>query len=221
MDSQFGSLKIVLIGEAGVGKTSIISQFIEQTFQGEIESSVGSTLGTKSLVIGGNKLLKLEIWDTAGQEKYRSLTTMFYKDADAAILVYDITRKDSFEQIQEYWAVQVKESASSDIILVLCANKSDLIKQENVNEEEARNYAKELGAIFCSTSAKNDYGISDLFIQIAKKYSGNDDITIKNDNDDIPVNENEIQNERSKKRGSVRITGIEKNKKEEKKKKCC
>ena len=221
MDSQFGSLKIVLIGEAGVGKTSIISQFIEQTFQGEIESSVGSTLGTKSLIIGGNKLLKLEIWDTAGQEKYRSLTTMFYKDADAAILVYDITRKDSFEQIQEYWAVQVKESASSDIILVLCANKSDLIKQENVNEEEARNYAKELGAIFCSTSAKNDYGISDLFIQIAKKYSGNDDITIKNDNDDIPVNENEIQNERSKKRGSVRITGIEKNKKEEKKKKCC
>ena len=114
-----------------------------------------------------------------------------------------------------------QESASSDIILVLCANKSDLIKQENVNEEEARNYAKELGAIFCSTSAKNDYGISDLFIQIAKKYSGNDDITIKNDNDDIPVNENEIQNERSKKRGSVRITGIEKNKKEEKKKKCC
>ena len=215
------SLKIVLLGEAGVGKTSIISQFVDQSFQEGIESSSGGTFSSKTLVVGNNKILKLEIWDTAGQERYRSLTTMFYKEANAAVLVYDITVKESFEQIQEYWANQVKESGPSNIILVLCANKSDLINQEKVDEEEARNYAKEIGAIFCSTSAKNDYGITDVFIQIAKKYSGNDDIRVQKDNEDIPMGENENEIERNKKRGSIKITNANINKKEEKKKKCC
>ena len=105
--------------------------------------------------------------------------------------------------------------------MVLCANKSDLINQEKVDEEEARNYAKEIGAIFCSTSAKNDYGITDVFIQIAKKYSGNDDIRVQKDNEDIPMGENENEIERNKKRGSIKITNANINKKEEKKKKCC
>ena len=134
MNSPIESLKIVLLGEAGVGKTSIISQFVEQTFQEDIQSSAGGTFSSKTCVYGNNQILKLEIWDTAGQERYRSLTTMFYKEANAAVLVYDITRKQSYEQIQEYWSNQIKESAPSDIILMLCANKSDLINQEKVYE---------------------------------------------------------------------------------------
>ena len=221
MNSPIESLKIVLLGEAGVGKTSIISQFVEQLFQEDIQSSAGGTFSSKTCIYGNNQILKLEIWDTAGQERYRALTTMFYKEANAAVLVYDITRKESYEQIQEYWSNQIKESAPSDIILMLCANKSDLINQEKVDEGEARKYANELGAMFCSTSAKNDYGITDLFLQIAKKYTGSDNVRIKNDNEDIPVVENTNQVERVNKRGSVKITNAKPDPKVEKKKKCC
>jgi small GTP-binding protein len=221
MNSPIESLKIVLLGEAGVGKTSIISQFVEQLFQEDIQSSAGGTFSSKTCIYGNNQILKLEIWDTAGQERYRALTTMFYKEANAAVLVYDITRKESYEQIQEYWSNQLKESAPSDIILMLCANKSDLINQEKVDEGEARKYATELGAMFCSTSAKNDYGITDLFLQIAKKYTGSDNVRIKNDNEDIPVVENTNQVERVNKRGSVKITNAKPDPKVEKKKKCC
>ena len=104
---------------------------------------------------------------------------------------------------------------------MLCANKSDLINQEKVDEGEARKYATELGAMFCSTSAKNDYGITDLFLQIAKKYTGSDNVRIKNDNEDIPVVENTNQIERVNKRGSVKITNAKPDPKVEKKKKCC
>ena len=221
MNSPIESLKIVLLGEAGVGKTSIISQFVEQLFQEDIQSSAGGTFSSKTCIYGNDQILKLEIWDTAGQERYRALTTMFYKEANAAVLVYDITRKESYEQIQEYWSNQLKESAPSDIILMLCANKSDLINQEKVDEGEARKYANELGAMFCSTSAKNDYGITDLFLQIAKKYTGSDNVRIKNDNEDIPVVENTNQVERVNKRGSVKITNAKPDPKVEKKKKCC
>lgn len=221
MNSPIESLKIVLLGESGVGKTSIISQFIEQQFQEDIQISAGGTFSSKVCIYGNNQILKLEIWDTAGQERYRSLTTMFYKEANGAILVYDITRKESFEQIKEYWSVQLKESAPSDIIVILCANKSDLINQERVDEGEARNFAQEMGAIFCSTSAKNDYGITDLFIQIAKKYTGCDNVRIKKDNEDLTEFENIDQTEKDIKRGSVKITSVKNNLATENKKKCC
>ena len=183
------SFKVVLVGESGVGKTSIITQFIDQTFQEDQQSTTGGTFSTKSVICDGGKILKFEIWDTAGQEKYRSLTKMFYKDANAAVMVYDVTRKDSFEELKNYWASQIKESSPENIILAIAANKSDLIEQEVVDEENARNFAKEIGAIFVSTSAKNSEGINSLFEEIAKKYTGASKITIKEDGDDQPVEE--------------------------------
>ena len=107
--SKVEYFKIVLIGECGVGKTSIITQFIEHNFQKDQESTTGVTFSTKSVICDNGKVLQFEIWDTAGQERYRSLTKMFYKDANAAILVYDITHKDSFEEIKNYWANQLKK----------------------------------------------------------------------------------------------------------------
>ncbi len=183
------SFKVVLVGESGVGKTSIITQFIDQTFQEDQQSTTGGTFSTKSVVCDGGKILKFEIWDTAGQEKYRSLTKMFYKDANAAVMVYDVTRKDSFEELKNYWASQIKESSPQNIILAMAGNKSDLIEQEVVDEEEARNFAKEIDAIFVSTSAKNSEGINSLFEEIAKKYTGSSKITIKEEGDDQPVEE--------------------------------
>ena len=177
------SFKVVLVGESGVGKTSIITQFIEQTFQEDIQSTTGGTFSTKSVVCDGGKILKFEIWDTAGQEKYRSLTTMFYKDANAAVMVYDVTRKESFEEIKNYWSNQIKDNSPENIILAIAANKSDLIEKETVDEGEARNFAKELNAIFVTTSAKSSEGINSLFEEIAKKYSGATNITIKEEED--------------------------------------
>ena len=205
------SFKVVLVGESGVGKTSIITQFIDQTFQEDQQSTTGGTFSTKSVICDNGKTLKFEIWDTAGQERYRSLTKMFYKDANAAVLVYDITRKDSFEELQNYWSQQIKESSPPNIILAIAANKSDLINQEAVEEEKAREFANELGAIFVSTTATTVESINELFIEIAKKYTNATDIKIKGDddgqdqaeekNDNVKLSKDKANEKKEKKRG--------------------
>jgi small GTP-binding protein len=205
------SFKVVLVGESGVGKTSIITQFIDQTFQEDQQSTTGGTFSTKSVICEGGKILKFEIWDTAGQEKYRSLTTMFYKDANAAVMVYDVTRKESFDEIKNYWSNQIKENSPENIILVIAGNKSDLIEQETVDEEEARNFAKELNAIFISTSAKSSEGINSLFEEIAKKHTGSTNITIKEDDGEEP------QAEEQKNTVKIEKGGKKQDKKEKKK----
>ena len=207
------SFKVVLVGESGVGKTSIITQFIDQTFQEDQQSTTGGTFSTKSVICEGGKILKFEIWDTAGQEKYRSLTTMFYKDANAAVMVYDVTRADSFEEIKNYWSNQIKDNSPENIILAIAANKSDLIEQETVDEGEARNFAKELNAIFISTSAKSSEGINSLFEEIAKKHTGSTNITIKEDDGEEP------QAQEQKNNGALKIENL--GNKKPKKKGCC
>ena len=109
--------KVVLLGESGVGKTSIIARFINNTFQDNIISTTGASYAGKAITFSElqGRTAKFEIWDTAGQEKYRSLTKIFYKDAGIAILVYDITRRETFEEIQKYWYHQIKESAPKNI----------------------------------------------------------------------------------------------------------
>ena len=111
------SCKVVLLGESGVGKTSIISRFINNVFGENIISTTGASYAGKTMAFDEfeGKAIKFEIWDTAGQEQYRSLTKIFYKDAAAAILVYDITRKDSFLELKNYWYDQVKETAPKNI----------------------------------------------------------------------------------------------------------
>ena len=210
--SDIESFKVVLVGESGVGKTSIITQFIDQTFQEDQQSTTGGTFSTKSVKCGNNKTLKFEIWDTAGQERYRSLTKMFYKDANAAVLVYDITRKDSFEQLKSYWAEQIKE-CPENIIVVIAANKNDLIQKEEVDEEEARKFASDLGAIFVGTSAKQVESINSLFIEIAKKYTGSEQIEIKDEDDPAQAKVEENKND------SMRLNA--KTATEKKKKKFC
>ena len=109
------SCKVVLIGESGVGKTSIISRYTSNIFKSQLMSTLGGNFVTKTEIMEDeNKTIKFEIWDTAGQEKYRSLAKVFYKDASVCILVYDITRKSSFEQLKEYWIKEIKEYAPKD-----------------------------------------------------------------------------------------------------------
>ena len=116
-DDGAQTCKVVLLGESGVGKTCIIARFINNTFEENLISTTGASYAGKTMTFDEyeGKSIKFEIWDTAGQEKYRSLTKIFYKDAGAAILVYDITRKESFEEIQKYWINQIKDFTPKNI----------------------------------------------------------------------------------------------------------
>ena len=107
--------KVVLLGESGVGKTCIINRFINDSFSEDEKSSAIPTFTVKIMKFEDGKNIKFEIWDTAGQEKYRALNKLFYTDARVAILVYDITKKNTFEEIQKYWYNQIKEFAAKDI----------------------------------------------------------------------------------------------------------
>lgn len=170
-EEGLSSCKVVLLGESGVGKTCIISRFINNIFDDNSISTNGASYAGKSMDFPDyGKSIKFEIWDTAGQEKYRALTRIFYKDAAAAILVYDITRKESFEEIKNYWYGQIIDYAPKEIVIGIAANKSDLFDREQVTEEEAREYAKSIGAIFRLTSAMTAGGIEDLFDCVGKKY---------------------------------------------------
>ena len=148
MTDKGNSCKVVLLGESGVGKTCIISRYVNNTYDEKSETTNGASYASKIIELEQYKQsLRFDIWDTAGQEKYRSLTKIFFKDATAAILVYDITRKQSFDEIKNYWYKQLIECAPSDIVVGLAGNKADLFDREQVNEDAAKAFAKEIKAI--------------------------------------------------------------------------
>ena len=205
------SVKVVLIGESGVGKTSIISQFTKGIFNPDLMSTNGATFSTKKKEFKeSNKILSFEIWDTAGQEKYRSLAKMFFKDAAVALIVYDVTSKKSFEEIKEYWMDLVKENGPKKVIMYIVGNKIDLSEKEVVNEDEARAFAENENVNFWLTSAKNSTGIDELFNEIGNQYlspdfNNNEEIKQRKmrKNEVTKVNkENALQNNKnSKKQG--------------------
>ena len=202
-DENAKSVKVVLLGESGVGKTCIIARFINNTFENNIMSTTGASYAGKTTAFEefGGKCIKFEIWDTAGQEKYRALTKIFYKDAGVAILVYDITRKESFDELKDYWYNQIKECAPKNIVIGIAANKCDLYDNEQVSEDEARNFANEIGAVFKLTSASTNQGIEDLFKGVGCKvldpnYSS-DDAEKKNK---IVLNDDKDKNKNTKKK---------------------
>jgi Ras-related protein Rab-22 len=163
--------KVVLVGESAVGKTCIISRFISGAFDSNVSSTNGASYASKNVQYDKlGKNLLLDVWDTAGQEKYRALTKFFYKDAKVAILVYDITRYDTFKSIKEFWYEQVKENGPKNIVIGIAGNKCDLYEKEDVNENEAREFAASIGAIFALTSAQNNSGINELFRDVGNKY---------------------------------------------------
>jgi len=169
--SKVPGCKVVLLGDSGVGKTCIITRFVSSSFEANINSTNGASYCTKMVKyeeLGKNLLL--DVWDTAGQEKYRSLTKYFYKDAAVVILVYDITRKVSFDNMQNYWYNQLLENCGKDIVLGIAGNKCDLFESEEVDEKEAREFADKIGAIFELTSAQNNTGITEIFEQVGHKY---------------------------------------------------
>ena len=164
------SVKVVLLGESGVGKTSIINQFISKKFNPKMSTSVSAQFTSKIMEFPEQKrTLRFDIWDTVGQEKYRSLTKIFYKDAKIIIFVYDITTEYSFNALQTYWYTETVDNTDGEPIYAVCANKYDLYDKAVVKTEDGKKFADKIKAIFQNTSAKSDTGINILFENLGKK----------------------------------------------------
>ena len=165
------SCKVVLVGDTGVGKTCIIQRYVNNNYEENVESTVASTYTYKVLNFPNyNKSISFDIWDTAGQEIYRALAKNFYLNAAIGVLVYDIKRQSSFDSIKNYWYDQLKESGEENMIFAVVGNKCDLFNEEEVDEEEAKKFAKSIGAIFKLTSCKESIGIDELFSECGKRY---------------------------------------------------
>jgi len=174
-NSEELSIKIVLVGEAGVGKTSIIGSYFDKPLKTYITTN-SPIENFRDIELNGKKI-SLSIWDTAGQEVFRSLNKLFYQDANIIIIVYSIDDEHSFEEIKNYWMDDVKEKGSENKVIAIFGHKSDLYLNEEVNEEEAREYAEKNAAKFFLTNSTQDgiKGIQDNIDTLIKMYFKNFD----------------------------------------------
>ena len=167
---EIPEIKIILLGDSAVGKTSIIKRFNENTFNADEASSV--TMSHVDQIVNiNNKKYKLNIWDTIGQEQYRSISKLFLNGTKIAILVYSIENKKSFESLN-YWFSICKDEFGDDIILGVCGNKIDRYLDQEVPSEEGRNFANDKNALFVEVSAKEDkIFIKKFFLSLVEMYA--------------------------------------------------
>ena len=159
--------KLVLLGESAVGKSSLVLRFVKGQFHEYQESTIGAAFLSQTVCLD-DTTVKFEIWDTAGQERYHSLAPMYYRGAQAAIVVYDITNQDTFARAKT-WVQELQRQASPTIVIALAGNKADLASKRMVEYEEAQAYAEENQLLFMETSAKTAMQVNDLFLAIAQK----------------------------------------------------
>ena len=198
MDKDEIGIKVTLIGESSVGKTSIINRYAKGNFSQELESTLGANYSQKKIVRHGKKI-RLDLWDTAGQEKYRAIGRHFYKESYIVCLVYDITNHDSFEKLKSVWYPDLKEFGEKLRIVAVVGNKIDKYLDEEVKEEEAKSFSEEIGAINKRTSAMEGTNIEDLFNILVDKYLTEISGMIIED-DKIKIKK-EDQNDKNKKKG--------------------
>lgn len=163
-------VKILLIGDSGSGKTSIVLKYSADTFSPTTIATIGIDLKIKnlSMKIGGvNKLVRLQIWDTAGQERFRTITQSYYCGANTIVIIYYVTDRKSFEGIR-YWITDITMKASTDFSKILVGNKINIADRRQVSYEEGAKLAKETGANFFETSAKDGTGIHEMFLCAAQ-----------------------------------------------------
>mmetsp|Transcript_10426 Transcript_10426/g.17047 ORF Transcript_10426/g.17047 Transcript_10426/m.17047 type:complete len:212 (-) Transcript_10426:287-922(-) len=159
--------KYIIIGDTGVGKSCLLLQFTDKRFQPVHDLTIGVEFGARMITID-NKQIKLQIWDTAGQESFRSITRSYYRGAAGALLVYDITRRETFNHLAS-WLDDARQHSNKDMTIILIGNKSDLESKRAVSLEEGQAFAKENGLIFLETSAKTAQNVEEAFIDTAKE----------------------------------------------------
>merc|ERR1712159_478318 len=161
--STSSAFKVVLLGEGRVGKTSLLLRYVKDSFSDSQAPTVQATYLSKTVKLENDARVTLNVWDTAGQERFHALGPIYYRDADAAVLVYDITDADSLA-----WVKELRQIAGGEISLAVCANKSDLERSRSVSTSDGGAYAKSIGASFFSASAKAGKGVEQVFASVAK-----------------------------------------------------
>ncbi|KAJ3126517.1 hypothetical protein HK098_007417 [Nowakowskiella sp. JEL0407] len=165
------TLKLLLIGDSGTGKSSILLRFIDDTWlhPDDVSATIGVDFKVKIMDVDNSKY-KLTIWDTAGQERFRTLTSSYYRGAQGVILVYDVSNRESFDHLQQ-WITELETYASSkDVVMIIVGNKTDKETQRTVSRKEGEAYAKRMGTLFIETSAKTKVGVKDAFEEVVRKF---------------------------------------------------
>ncbi|XP_058738372.1 ras-related protein RABB1b [Vicia villosa] len=159
--------KYIIIGDTGVGKSCLLLQFTDKRFQPVHDLTIGVEFGARMLTID-SRPIKLQIWDTAGQESFRSITRSYYRGAAGALLVYDITRRETFNHLAS-WLEDARQHANPNMTITLIGNKGDLSHRRAVSKEEGEQFAKENGLLFMEASAKTAQNVEEAFIKTAAK----------------------------------------------------
>ena len=193
--------KLILIGDSSVGKSNILSKYLKNEFDENSRATVGVEFGTKNILINGKKI-KIQIWDTAGEERYRSITSAYYKGAKGAFIVYDITRKTTFDNIDK-WISDLKLNGDKNICIIILGNKSDLIEQRQVQEKDGMKKAEMFKTAFLETSALNGDNIAKAFDELIEQIYQNNKSFFENDNKKeidkgVNINDNKNNKEKSK-----------------------
>jgi len=163
--------KYIVIGDTGVGKSCLLLQFTDKRFQPVHDLTIGVEFGARMVTVD-SKQIKLQIWDTAGQESFRSITRSYYRGAAGALLVYDITRRETFSHLTR-WLEEARQNANPSMVIMLIGNKSDLDHRRQVSKEEGEKFAKDNGLIFLEASAKTAANVEEAFINTAQKIYDN------------------------------------------------
>ena len=204
-------LKYVIIGDSGVGKSNILLQYINGKFSDDFKATVGVEFGAKNIEIN-SRIYRIQIWDTAGQENFRSIARAYYKNSICACIVYDINNRNSFNSVKS-WIDDCTKQTPKSILLLLIGNKNDLNDKREVQYEEGAEFAKKRNMIFLETSAKTGNNIDNIFERSVKQIDQN-----------ILDNKYDLDNENCGIRKGLRtesfVLSVEKSK-EKKKKKCC
>lgn len=177
--------KLVFLGEQSVGKTSLITRFMYDSFDNTYQATIGIDFLSKTMYLE-DRTVRLQLWDTAGQERFRSLIPSYIRDSTVAVVVYDITNVNSFQQTTK-WIDDVRTERGSDVIIMLVGNKTDLADKRQVSIEEGERKAKELNVMFIETSAKAGYNVKQLFRRVAAALPGMESTQDKNREDMIDI----------------------------------
>ena len=160
-------IKVILVGESHVGKTSIITQYIQNNFNEEYIATFAQDKSIKEEVLKDGTQIKLEIWDTIGQKEYNSANKIFMKNSKIALLIYDITDRKSFDNLNKFYDLVCEVNGKNNVVIGVVGNKNDLYEKRVVEEEEAKKYAKDIDSTYFETSAKDHETIENLFKEIS------------------------------------------------------
>ena len=189
--------KVLILGDSSVGKTCFLLKYTDRVFNEVYMSTIGLDYRLKTLTLKNGKKVKLQIWDTAGQDRFRTITKNYYKGANGIILIYDITSTETYENV-ENWISQIKEEASPNVVIYLVGNKVDMEDKRKVSTEEGQKIADDNNLPFHETSAKSDININETFDNLVEKM----DSVFSNleKKDSVAISGNDLNKENNKKK---------------------